>query len=271
MSIYPDLPFVHALGDGGTRGGTQVIVIHATDGNGTAANEASYATHRPDKTSAHFYVDAGQTIQALNTTHIAYGCLSHGNAISVQFELCGLSNHLSDATMRRAAQTVARVCKEFGIPARKIGPGEVTAGVKGIVGHADITLAFPQDHGDHTDPGASFPWATFINYVQGGTDMANAAETNASRNAWAVAQLQTSYKVIPGDADGAAEVTVSNPLKAKLDAIAMDAKAAASLSTTVTMTEADRAAIVADLAKLVPSAADIAVAVLDEQHRRDAA
>lgn len=104
-----------------------------------------------------------------------------------------------------------------------------------------------------------------------GTDMANAAETNASRNAWAVAQLQTSYKVIPGDADGAAEVTVSNPLKAKLDAIAMDAKAAASLSTTVTMTEADRAAIVADLAKLVPSAADIAVAVLDEQHRRDAA
>jgi hypothetical protein len=42
----------------------------------------------------------------------------------------------------------------------------------------------------------------------------------------------------------------------------------------VMLTDADRAAIVADLtaqlAGLIPSAADIATAVLDEQHRRDA-
>ena len=215
MSIYPDLPYVHALGDGGPRGGTQVVVIHATDGTGTAANEASYATHRTDKTSAHFYTDEQQTIQALDTTHIAYGCLYHGNHISVQFELCGLSNHLSDATLRRAAPVVARVCREFGIPVRKIGPAEINAGVKGIVGHADITAAFPQDHGDHTDPGVAFPWATFIDYVRGG-DAMSAAETNASRNSWAAVQLQPSYKVIPGDADGATEISVGNPLAAAI-------------------------------------------------------
>jgi hypothetical protein len=39
--------------------------------------------------------------------------------------------------------------------------------VKGICGHADITAAFPQDHGTHTDPGASFPWSTFLGYVAG--------------------------------------------------------------------------------------------------------
>jgi hypothetical protein len=39
--------------------------------------------------------------------------------------------------------------------------------VKGICGHADITAAFPQDHGTHTDPGANFPWSTFLGYVAG--------------------------------------------------------------------------------------------------------
>jgi N-acetylmuramoyl-L-alanine amidase CwlA len=75
MSIYPELTFMHALGDGGIRSLSQVVVIHATDNTASAVAEASYARTRPDKTSAHFYVDDGQVIQALDTTHIAYGCL----------------------------------------------------------------------------------------------------------------------------------------------------------------------------------------------------
>src|SRR5438034_2583294 len=167
VTIYPDLRFIHAGGDGGPRPSTTVVVIHATDDTGNALAEARYAIDRPDKTSAHFYSDETQVIQALDTTHIAYGCLYHGNHISIQFELCGPSNRLTDATLRRVAPIVARVCRDWGIPVRKIGPRDVAAGVKGICGHADITLAFPQDNGDHTDPGAQFPWATFIRYVQG--------------------------------------------------------------------------------------------------------
>lgn len=81
-----------------------------------------------------------------------------------------------------------------------------------------------------------------------GTDMANAAETNASRNAWAVAQLQTSYKVIPGDADGAAEITVQNPMAAAIKDIQAKLAtppAAAALS------DADRASIAQQVAALI--------------------
>jgi N-acetyl-anhydromuramyl-L-alanine amidase AmpD len=168
MSTLPGIAYLHALGDGGPRSRTQVVVIHATDSTASAHDEASYATHRPDQTSAHFYVDGGGIYEALQLENVAYGCLWHGNQISVQFELCGRSNQLPNAVLRKAAPYVAEVCRRFGIPVRKISAGQVAAGVKGICGHADITAAFPQDGGDHTDPGSAFPWGTFINYVGGG-------------------------------------------------------------------------------------------------------
>jgi len=162
-----DLPYIPSRGDGGPRSRTQVVVIHATDNTAGALAEASYASRRPDKTSAHFYVDAVSAFRGLPLGDIAYDSRPHGNRISVQFELCGKSNNLSDATMRRAAPLVAEICRIYGLPIRKIGPAEVRAGQPGICGHADITAAFPEDHGDHTDPGPSFPWTTFLSYVSG--------------------------------------------------------------------------------------------------------
>src|ERR1043166_45929 len=137
MTIYSELDYMHALGDGGPRPITQVIVIHATDNTASAASEASYATHRPDKTSAHFYSDEREVYQALDTANIAYGCLYHGNRISIQFELCGLSNHLSDATLRTIAPVVAKICQDNHIPVEKIDSNEIRNGVKGICGHGD--------------------------------------------------------------------------------------------------------------------------------------
>jgi hypothetical protein len=202
VTIYSDLPYVHALGDGGVRPATTCVVIHATDNTASASAEASYARTRPDKTSAHFYVDDRQVIQALDTSHIAYGCLYHGNRISIQFELCGLSNHVSDAVMRKAAATVARVCRDNGIPVRKVGASDVRNGVKGICGHGDITAAFPEDHGDHTDPGSQFPWSTFIGYVQGDDAVGiNELAYNADSNAWAV-RMGVDSQVYPGDNPG---------------------------------------------------------------------
>lgn len=63
------------------------------------------------------------------------------------------------------------------------------------------------------------PWPTI------GGDMASAAEINASRNGFAVAQMQTSYKVISGDIDGGAEVMVGNPLAAALKQLQQDVAA----------------------------------------------
>jgi len=165
MTVYADLPFEHAGGDGGIRPITQVVVMHATDNTASDESEAAYAERRPDHTSAHFYSDEDSIIQALDTSHIAYGCFYHGNRISIQFEMTGRSNQISDATMRQVAPIVARVCRDYGIPIRKVSASDVRGGVKGISGHADITYAFPEDSGTHTDPGLNFPWTTFIGYV----------------------------------------------------------------------------------------------------------
>lgn len=163
---YPDLLFVHARGDGGPRPRTQIIIIHATANTATASAEASFATRREDGISAHYYVDGSETIQALPIGNIAYGALWHGNQVSVQYELCGRSNQLGAATIGRAAAQVARDCARYGVPIRKLSPAEIRAGARGICGHADVTLAWPEDGGDHTDPGASFPWSQFIKQVQ---------------------------------------------------------------------------------------------------------
>jgi hypothetical protein len=149
-----------------------MIVIHATDNTASDEAEANYAETRPDHTSAHFYSDEDSVIQALDTSHIAYGCFPTGNSRSVQFEISGRSNELTDASLRRVAPVVARACAEWGIPIRKVSATDLVNGVKGICGHIDVTNAWHQ--GDHTDPGQYFPWSTFIAYVQ------NAANSPAS-------------------------------------------------------------------------------------------
>lgn len=171
-----DLSYLHAAGDGGLRPRTQLIVIHATDNTAAASAEASYATRRPDKTSAHFYVDDNAAFRALPLGNIAYGCLYHGNQISVQLELCGRSNAITDATMRRAAGIVAELCQQYGLPAVKVSAAQVRNGSKGVCGHVDITAAFPEDGGDHTDPGLKFDWAKFIGYIQQAADTTAAFE-----------------------------------------------------------------------------------------------
>jgi hypothetical protein len=40
------------------------------------------------------------------------------------------------------------------------------SGPKGIVGHVDCTKAYPEDGGDHTDPGPEFPWDVFLDLVK---------------------------------------------------------------------------------------------------------
>lgn len=185
MSTLPGIAYMQALGDGGPRSRTQVVVIHATDETASAHDEASYATRREDETSAHFYVDGSGIYEALQLENVAFGCFPHGNAISVQFELCGRSNQIPDAVMRKAAPYVAQVCAMFGIPVQKINGSQVVAGVKGICGHLDITNAFSSiDGGDHTDPGASFPWGTFISYVNEGDDDVDADTKQKIEQLW---------------------------------------------------------------------------------------
>jgi hypothetical protein len=154
MTWYTDLHHEQAGGDGGVRSITQFVVIHATDNTASAAAEANYAEIRPDHI-------VGAFLLRRNHSHPGAGHRPHRLRLlpdrqlpkSVQVEISGLSNQLTDASLRRVAPVVARVCQEYGLPIRKVSSADLVGGAKGICGHIDVTYAWGE--GDHTDPGAS--------------------------------------------------------------------------------------------------------------------
>ena len=204
---YPDLSLVipAAYGIGRPLSDTpRVIVIHYTAGSerSTSAEDgAAYDQRRTDGTSTHYFVDQDSIIQCVYTWDRANAARYMGNRIGIQYELCGTSqtraqwlDAASDATLTLAAKQVARDCYKYKIPVRKITSTQVAAGSHGICGHADITLAFPADAGDHMDPGPEFPWDVFIARVQTALtniitqeDDMDAAQNAALGEAWAEA------------------------------------------------------------------------------------
>jgi hypothetical protein len=182
---YPDLPFVPPAAFGkGRPASPRVIVIHYTAGaerSTSAEDGAAYDQRRTDGTSTHYFVDSDSVVQCVYTWDRANAAFYSGNRIGIQYELCGTMqtraqwlDAASSATLTNAARQVARDAKKYNIPVRKLSPAQVAAGVSGICGHADITLAFPADGGDHMDPGEAFPWDVLLERIEnfGGADMA---------------------------------------------------------------------------------------------------
>jgi len=182
---YPELLFVQPAAYGTGRDGRRVMysVIHYTAGSerSTSAEDgAAYDQRRTDGTSCHFFHDSNSTVQCVLTWNRSNSAFSKGNRLGIHHELCGTqqtrAQWLDDAsygTLQQAARWVAEDCKKYGLPVRKMTPAEVraswytanSAGPKGICGHADITLAYPEDGGDHMDPGNEFPWDIFLPLV----------------------------------------------------------------------------------------------------------
>lgn len=174
---YPDLKWMPPKSWTNTnRTSVQVVIIHDTEGSENASSAedgASYDQRRTDGTSTHYFHDQNSTVQCVLTADQAHAARTQGNRRGIQHELCGRASQgaagwadaASAGTLRQAAKQVARDCKKWNIPVRKLTASQVAAGSKGICGHADITAAFPADNGTHTDPGPTFPWSTFIDMV----------------------------------------------------------------------------------------------------------
>lgn len=174
---YPDLKWVvpKAWNSGRASGQPSVIVIHTTEGSShgnSAEDGAAYDARRTDGTSAHYYIDNTSVVQCVRTTDRANTARASGNRIGIHYELCGRaaftpaqwSNAYGTAMLRLAAKQAARDAKKHGIPIVKLSVADVKAGKKGFCGHVDISYAFGES--DHTDPGKSFPWATFLGMVK---------------------------------------------------------------------------------------------------------
>jgi hypothetical protein len=186
---YPDLQWIppRSWTEGRAGKGVSFIVIHYTAGSerATSAEDgARYNQTRDDGTSAHYFVDSNSVVQGVLTKHQAHCARRHGNVVGIQYELCGTAqtraqwlDAASKATLENAARQCARDAKRYDIPVRRLSVAQTRAayfdypdGPKGFVGHVDCTEAFPEDRGDHTDPGKEFPWDIFLPMVQAELD-----------------------------------------------------------------------------------------------------
>lgn len=203
------IPFVQGRNAVTDRDGVKYgIAIHATDNTAAATSEASFATRRTDGVGSHFYADATQVIQSIDTrdrTGHAGSGIGNENAIAV--EITGLTTWTRQQWLDRVnwpllGRVVQQVCAFHGIPAVRRGVAEMQTNpkVRGLYGHDDMRRAWGGT--DHTDPGGNFPWDRLLSAVAGapegaatttGDDDLDAGQaqrlTNTDQTLYALGQL----------------------------------------------------------------------------------
>ena len=140
------------------------IAIHNTSNNASAEAEASYATRRTDRVSAHLYCDHDSVIQSLDTDSKAgHAGSSTGNEHAVAVEITGFNgwsrdHWLSHVAWDKLGAALAQVVRHYGIAVRRARVDEMVANpkVRAFYSHDDMRRAWGGT--DHTDPGPSFPW-----------------------------------------------------------------------------------------------------------------
>jgi hypothetical protein len=182
----PDVPIAKWVGHpaswtvGRRNGQPSVIVIHTTDGSEgplSAEGGAAYDKRRTDGTSTHFFVDQDTVVQELEIRDEAHAARTHGNDIGIHIEICGLAaqstEQWNDKASAATLENVAQLCAQLGrgyplvrLQGQALRNAWSNNGMtRGYCGHVDITEAFPEDHGTHTDPGHNFPWAKLFTRI----------------------------------------------------------------------------------------------------------
>lgn len=126
----------------------------------TSVNTASY----------HYGVDLDDVVTLVDEDDIAYHAPPNWRGIGICLtgaaarDWTGVTDGVDDTPeLELAAAKVADICHRRSIPVRLLGVEQMRAGERGIVGHVDVSAAWGQTN--HTDPGAGFPWASFLALV----------------------------------------------------------------------------------------------------------
>jgi hypothetical protein len=175
-----------------------LVAVHTNEGDNkpneaddkTAENLAGYLDRENAAgrfKSYHVICDDDSTVRYAPDTEAAWA-LRTGNARSLNICLTGWARWTRTEwlqhypMLRQAAAQVRYWCQTYNIPMRKLLPGQVGNGWWGIIGHADWSVGMRPllgtVSGDHTDPGANFPWDIFIPMVIGETESDNGMDLN---------------------------------------------------------------------------------------------
>lgn len=158
----------------GRRAAVRLIVVHdmETAEKLTAAEAvADYFARGERRASAHLNFDADSEVQSVRFGDTAFGAAS-ANADGIHLEHAGYARQdrlewmdpFSTATLDRSAWASAALCKQFGIPVRRLSVEQVRdRRSRGFCGHIDVSAAFPSS--GHWDPGFQFPWDFYLSRV----------------------------------------------------------------------------------------------------------
>lgn len=152
----------------------RIIIIHSTESlevEGGARQIARYFQNPPRPGSSHIVVDDHEIIQCVHDSDIAAGAIG-ANTNGIHIEQVGKADQTSlqwgdaysMAVIENAAKVAGQYCLKYGIPPVRLTVEQLKAGEKGIVGHADVSQAFPGT--GHWDPGPNYAWAQFLAAVK---------------------------------------------------------------------------------------------------------
>lgn len=162
MTLY--LPFRQARWYTQTNGrNLRVVVLHTTEGTGTAAsNQAMFAVW--DRVvSAHYLVGVDGVAPCVRIKDVAYAAPG-ANRDGIQIEQIGraawsrtdwLNDHAVE--LEHVANLLADICVDCDIPAVFLDAAAVKRGERGITTHNQITQAYPDAGNGHWDPGPGYP------------------------------------------------------------------------------------------------------------------
>lgn len=149
----------------------RLVVLHSAEipEKPTAALAIARWFAGPDspEASAHYCVDAGNTVQCVSEKDVAWAAPG-ANHDGIQIELAGYARQLSEdwedtyssAMFLRAATLVAFICHDYRLPVRALSPADLLVGASGITTHAAVSSAYHKS--THTDPGPGFPMEKFV-------------------------------------------------------------------------------------------------------------
>ncbi len=151
-----------------------LIVIHtmeAPEKPHTARNVAAwFAGPTAPQASAHYCLDADDTIQCVKDDVVAWGAPG-ANRTGLHLEHAGYAaqsaadwhDDYSTRMLVRSAALAAELVKRYAIPVVHLDAAALAAdpNARGFTGHVDVTNGRNGGKG-HTDPGGAFPWDDYL-------------------------------------------------------------------------------------------------------------